>query len=59
MSLPLAPLVHAHGAAIPAIGLGTFLAQGEACSEAVSFALRNGYRHVDTAPRYENEEAVG
>lgn len=59
MSLPHAPLVHAHGAAIPAIGLGTFLAQGEVCSEAVSFALRNGYRHVDTAPRYENEEAVG
>lgn len=59
MSLPHAPLVHAHGAAIPAIGLGTFLAQGEACSEAVSFALKSGYRHVDTAPRYENEEAVG
>ncbi|MBS7805792.1 aldo/keto reductase [Rhizobiales bacterium TNE-4] len=59
MSLPFAPLVHAHGAAIPAIGLGTFLAQGEGCSEAVSFALKNGYRHIDTAPRYENEEAVG
>jgi len=59
MSLPFAPLVHAHGAAIPAIGLGTFLAQGESCSEAVSFALKNGYRHIDTAPRYENEEAVG
>ena len=59
MSLPHAPLVHAHGAAIPAIGLGTFLAHGEVCSEAVSFALKNGYRHIDTAPRYENEEAVG
>ena len=59
MSLPFAPLVHAHGAAIPAIGLGTFLAQGESCSDAVSFALKNGYRHIDTAPRYENEEAVG
>ena len=59
MSLPFAPLVHAHGAAIPAIGLGTFLAQGEGCSDAVSFALKNGYRHIDTAPRYENEEAVG
>lgn len=59
MSLPHAPLVRAHGAAIPAIGLGTFNAHGEVCSEAVSFALRNGYRHIDTAPRYENEEAVG
>jgi len=59
MSLPHAPLVHAHGAAIPAIGLGTFNAHGEVCSEAVSFAIKNGYRHIDTAPRYENEEAVG
>ena len=59
MSIQPAPLVHAHGAAIPAIGLGTFLAQGEACTAAVSYALQHGYRHIDTAPRYENEEAVG
>lgn len=59
MSIPHAPLVHAHGAAIPAIGLGTFLAQGEACTKAVAYALQHGYRHIDTAPRYENEVAVG
>jgi diketogulonate reductase-like aldo/keto reductase len=57
--MPTAPLVHAHGAAIPAIGLGTWPLKGEECTAAVMEALRVGYRHVDTARMYDNEEAVG
>lgn len=54
-----AHLVEANGASIPAIGLGTFRLEGEACSEAVLWALEAGYRHLDTARMYGNEEAVG
>ncbi|WP_249354263.1 aldo/keto reductase [Glutamicibacter sp. V16R2B1] len=44
---------------VPAIGLGTWPLTGKTASETVSRALSNGYRHVDTARNYENEEAVG
>jgi diketogulonate reductase-like aldo/keto reductase len=54
-----APLVPANGANIPAIGLGTFGLSGRACEDAVLWALEAGYRHVDTAAMYGNEEAVG
>jgi diketogulonate reductase-like aldo/keto reductase len=54
-----ATLVEANGARIPAIGLGTWPLTGEACSEAVRVALEVGYRHIDTAAIYGNEEAVG
>lgn len=54
-----APLVQANGAEIPAIGLGTWLLSGEACSQAVLWALEAGYRHLDTAKMYGNEEDVG
>lgn len=57
--MPTAHLVEANGAKIPAIGLGTFKLEGAACVEAVSFALQAGYRHIDTAKMYGNEEAVG
>lgn len=51
--------VAANGAGIPAIGLGTWTLKGEACATLVREALRIGYRHVDTAPTYRNEAAVG
>jgi diketogulonate reductase-like aldo/keto reductase len=51
--------VAANGAAIPAIGLGTWQLRGDACVDAVATALAAGYRHVDTAAMYGNEEAVG
>lgn len=57
--MPTAHLVHANGAAIPAIGLGTFTLKGEACARAVADAIAAGYRHIDTAVMYDNEEAVG
>ena len=49
----------AGSARIPAIGLGTYPLTGEQCRNAVGSALRAGYRHVDTAQLYDNEEAVG
>jgi diketogulonate reductase-like aldo/keto reductase len=52
-------MVEANGAAIPAIGLGTSQLRGAVCAEMVATALRIGYRHVDTAAMYDNEEAVG
>lgn len=51
--------VHAAGAVIPKIGLGTWQLRGERCSEIVAAALRAGYVHVDTAQGYANEEFVG
>jgi diketogulonate reductase-like aldo/keto reductase len=54
-----ATLVEANGARIPAIGLGTWRLAGEAGSSAVQHALAVGYRHIDTAAMYDNEEAVG
>lgn len=57
--MPQAHNVDAHGASIPAIGLGTFTLQGDACSQAVQWALEAGYRHIDTARMYDNEREVG
>jgi 2,5-diketo-D-gluconate reductase B len=47
------------GATVPALGLGTYPMQGEQCYEAVRWALDIGYRHIDTAESYHNEDAVG
>ena len=51
--------VTAHGARIPAIGLGTYPMRGETCVAAVTAALGSGYRHIDTAAGYNNEAEVG
>ncbi|KAJ5090048.1 hypothetical protein N7532_008732 [Penicillium argentinense] len=48
-----------NGCAIPAIGLGTWQSKENATREAVKYALQNGYRHVDTALNYGNEQEVG
>lgn len=52
-------IVEANGARIPAIGLGTWQLREETCFNAVRWGLEAGYRHLDTAAMYENEEAVG
>lgn len=44
---------------IPALGLGTFSLKGEACRTSVTDAIGIGYRHIDTAKMYENEQDVG
>jgi len=50
------------GAQIPAIGLGTFGSDrfsGEQVAEAVKGAISVGYRHIDCAPIYGNENLIG
>lgn len=47
------------GEPVPALGLGTWQLEGAPCRRAVEHALDLGYRHVDTAQAYQNEEAVG
>ncbi|MEP9377611.1 aldo/keto reductase [Aquabacter sp. CN5-332] len=51
--------VTGNGAAVQPIGLGTFQVEGDAVVAVVKEALKVGYRHVDTAAAYGNEEAVG
>lgn len=49
-----------NGVSIPQLGLGVFqAARGEQTYRAVREALRQGYRHIDTAAIYRNEEDVG
>src|SRR3954470_337297 len=47
------------GISLPRLGLGTFRLQGDACRTAVESALALGYRHIDTAEMYGNEEPIG
>jgi len=45
---------------IPQIGLGTWQNKDpETCAECVELALETGYRHIDTAQAYGNEDSVG
>lgn len=46
------------GVRIPLIGLGTWPLTGEDATDAVTQAIANGYRHIDTAENYANEAAV-
>jgi diketogulonate reductase-like aldo/keto reductase len=48
-----------NGKTIPAVGLGTWRAQGEDVYRAVRHALDVGYTHIDSAVAYRNEEEVG
>ncbi|MGF6691941.1 2,5-diketo-D-gluconate reductase B [Metapseudomonas resinovorans] len=52
-------LTTAQGLNMPQLGLGTWPMKGDECTSAVRQALELGYRHIDTAPAYENEAAVG
>ncbi|HME59786.1 MAG TPA: aldo/keto reductase [Candidatus Binatia bacterium] len=48
------------GRLIPQLGLGVWQTRaGAACETAVLAALEAGYRHIDTAAMYGNEESVG
>ncbi|KAJ5579896.1 uncharacterized protein N7459_005881 [Penicillium hispanicum] len=47
------------GYEIPAVGLGTWLSKPHEVENAVEHALRKGYRHIDAAACYQNENEVG
>ncbi|WP_425556939.1 aldo/keto reductase [Frondihabitans cladoniiphilus] len=47
------------GHSLPAVGLGTYKLDGDEGTEAVKSALATGYRLLDTALNYKNEDAVG
>ena len=49
------PIIAAHDAEIPLVGLGTWELRGRPCARIVEQALRLGYRHIDTAEIYDNE----
>ena len=44
---------------MPMLGFGTFMINGEECEKNVLSAIQHGYRLIDTAEAYGNEEAVG
>lgn len=57
MSVPTTILNDSH--AIPQLGFGTWQASVEEAESSVAKALEVGYRHIDTAAIYGNEEGVG
>ena len=49
-----------NGVEMPYLGLGVFLTrEGTEVINAVNYALKAGYRHIDTASLYQNEKGVG
>ena len=48
-----------NGVEIPQIGFGTFKIPDDVSVEAVKTAIEAGYRHIDTAAIYRNENGVG
>ncbi len=49
-----------NGVKIPCVGFGTWQAEnGEQAVNSVKAALKVGYRHIDTAMIYENEQSIG
>ena len=59
MTLDPSTTVDVHGASIPKLGFGTWKLEGEDAYDGVATALKTGYRHIDTAQAYGNEEQVG
>ena len=55
-----APVVKlSSGYDMPIVGLGTYSLHGDVCVNAVVAALKRGFRKIDTAQMYGNEEEVG
>ena len=58
-AIPTPHLTLSDGHSIPQLGLGVFLVEPDEAERIVSDALEVGYRHIDTARVYKNEEGVG
>jgi 2,5-diketo-D-gluconate reductase A len=52
-------IILANGNKMPSLGFGVFQMSDEEAEESVTTALQTGYRSIDTAASYQNEEAVG
>lgn len=48
-----------NGNMIPTVGLGTWLIDNDKVAKVIEDGVALGYRHIDTAEAYENEEGVG
>ncbi|KAK6120330.1 hypothetical protein DH2020_046021 [Rehmannia glutinosa] len=48
-----------NGAKIPSVGLGTWKAAPNVVGDAITAAIKAGYRHIDCAQRYGNEKEIG
>ncbi|MCR5608757.1 MAG: aldo/keto reductase [Lachnospiraceae bacterium] len=48
-----------NGIEMPCFGIGTFMIEPDDAEKSVEYALKNGYRMIDTANAYVNEKAVG
>ena len=60
MADPIQPVIALNdGASMPQFGLGVFQTPPETTAEIVREAVAIGYRAVDTAAMYHNEEGVG
>jgi 2,5-diketo-D-gluconate reductase A len=58
--MPEVPTITLHDdVEIPQLGFGVFQVPPEETEEVVAEALRVGYRHIDTAAAYRNEQGVG
>ncbi|MGW0804518.1 aldo/keto reductase [Nonomuraea sp. NPDC002799] len=52
-------MLNSDGVHIPQLGFGVWQVPGDEAEQAVRTAFEKGYRHVDTAAAYDNEEGVG
>ncbi|MEV0389462.1 aldo/keto reductase [Nonomuraea sp. NPDC050643] len=52
-------MLNTDGVQIPQLGYGVWQVPADEAEQAVRTALKTGYRHVDTAAAYDNEEGVG
>lgn len=57
MSIPFTTRIK--GVEVPTVGIGTFEVEADEARDEVRDALEAGYRHIDTATAYDNEEHVG
>lgn len=58
-AVPASAWTLANGARIPKVGFGTWKLSKEQAHTSVSHALKTGFRHIDSAWAYRNEDATG